>query len=228
MRLLLIALASASAFAEPACVATSATQAPALVELYTSEGCNSCPPADRWLSRLPRDGSVIPLAFHVDYWDYLGWRDRFASAQFSERQRQQLSVNGSRFPYTPQVVVNGQDRRNWPDLRELPRAAAPLKLQLRRQGTEVVAELPSLGAMPLSGWWFVSQSGHRTPVKAGENRGATLEHDHVVVQQQRLGELPAGTNLLRFTPQSAGDVTLVLTDARSGKPLQALRLSCPA
>lgn len=107
MRLLLIALVSASAFAEAACVATSAAQAPALVELYTSEGCNSCPPADRWLSRLPRDGSVIPLAFHVDYWDYLGWRDRFASAQFSERQRQQLSVNGSRFPYTPQVVVNG-------------------------------------------------------------------------------------------------------------------------
>lgn len=103
-----------------------------------------------------------------------------------------------------------------------------MKLQLRRQGTEVVAELQSLGAMPLSGWWFVSQSGHRTPVKAGENRGATLDHDHVVVQQQWLGELPAGTNLLRFAPQSAGDVTLVLTDARSGKPLQALRLSCPA
>ncbi len=228
MRLLFIALVSASSFAEPACVATSTAQAPALVELYTSEGCNSCPPADRWLFQLPRDGSVIPLAFHVDYWDYLGWRDRFASAQFSERQRQQLAVNGSRFPYTPQVVVNGQDRRNWPALRELPGTAAPLKLQLRRQGNEVQAALQTASTVPLSGWWFVSQSGHRTPVKAGENRGVTLDHDHVVVQQQPLGELPAGTKALRFAPQSAGDVTLVLTDARSGKPLQALRLSCPA
>jgi hypothetical protein len=228
MRLLFLALLSASALAEPACVATSSAQAPTLVELYTSEGCNSCPPADRWLSKLPRDGSVIPLAFHVDYWDYLGWRDRFASAQFSERQRQQLRINGSRFPYTPQVVVDGRDRRDWYAVRELPRTTAPFQLKLRRQGNEVLAELAAASPVPLNGWWFVSQSGHRTPVKAGENRGVTLDHDHVVVQQQAVGDLPAGTKALRFAPQQAGDVTLVLTDFRSGKPVQALRLSCPA
>lgn len=85
-----IALAAIAASAAAQCVKESPPHAVALVELYTSEGCSSCPRADRWLSRLLREGPgvdhVVPLAFHVDYWDRLGWKDRFASARFTERQ----------------------------------------------------------------------------------------------------------------------------------------------
>ena len=84
-----------------------------MVELYTSEGCNSCPPADRWLSTLKADPAVVALAFHVDYWDRLGWKDRFASAAFTARQAAQQATNGARFSYTPQVVVDGRDRNDW-------------------------------------------------------------------------------------------------------------------
>src|ERR1700709_639060 len=84
-------------------VQSGALRAP-VVELYTSEGCSSCPPADRWLSGFKADPSTVALAFHVDYWDRLGWKDRFASAAFTERQSRQQAVNGARFSYTPQVV----------------------------------------------------------------------------------------------------------------------------
>src|SRR5690242_9120793 len=79
----------------PACSATSATQAPAVVELYTSEGCDSCPPADRWFSSLKpaaAQGKVLPLAFHIDSWDYLGWKDRFSDAAYSARHRAAASA----------------------------------------------------------------------------------------------------------------------------------------
>ena len=87
-----------------------------VAELYTSEGCDSCPPADKWFSSLnvKKDG-VVPLAFHVDYWDYIGWKDRFANAAFGERQRESVRRQGGRTSYTPQVMVNGQDQRIWSD-----------------------------------------------------------------------------------------------------------------
>src|SRR5688572_5754805 len=97
------------------CSAVSAPNRVPLLELYTSEGCNSCPPTDRWVSALQgRDyaGSrVVVLAFHVDYWDRLGWPDRFAQPRFTERQRLINSRNRSRVMYTPQLVLNGRDYR---------------------------------------------------------------------------------------------------------------------
>src|SRR6476659_2802738 len=102
-----------SARAVDACTAASTRQVAPVVELYTSEGCNSCPPADRWLSKLKADPAVVALAFHVDYWDRLGWKDRFASAAFTQRQAAQQATNGARFSYTPQVVVDGRDRTDW-------------------------------------------------------------------------------------------------------------------
>ncbi|HUG25789.1 DUF1223 domain-containing protein, partial [Piscinibacter sp.] len=94
---------AADAAAAPQCSARSGPAAAPLVELYTSEGCNSCPPADRWLSALKDRPGVVALAFHVDYWDGLGWKDRFASPLHTQRQAQQRAVNGARFSYTPQV-----------------------------------------------------------------------------------------------------------------------------
>jgi hypothetical protein len=96
----------------PVCQARSSATT-RVVELYTSEGCNSCPPADRWLSGVASAPDTVALAFHVDYWDRLGWKDRFASAAFTQRQSQQQAVNGARFSYTPQVVVDGVDDKDW-------------------------------------------------------------------------------------------------------------------
>ncbi len=98
------------------CETRSAATRVAVLELYTSEGCSSCPPADRWVSSLPAKGftpdRVIPLAFHVDYWDELGWPDRMAKAQYSARQRMQAGRHRASVVYTPQVLLNGADYRS--------------------------------------------------------------------------------------------------------------------
>ena len=99
------------------CSAQSTDHIVPLIELYTSEGCSSCPPADQWLSGLADQGftndKVIPLAFHVDYWDYIGWKDRFASPKFTARQRQVVDAGRAKFAYTPQVLFNGIDFGDW-------------------------------------------------------------------------------------------------------------------
>jgi hypothetical protein len=113
-------LAAAPVFGA-ACDAKSGPQAVPLVELYTSEGCSSCPPADRWLSSTFGKGAGpaagIALAFHVDYWDRLGWTDRFASPAYTERQYDGMRANRARFVYTPQVLVQGRDFPEWHDRR---------------------------------------------------------------------------------------------------------------
>jgi hypothetical protein len=98
------------------CVSQSGPGTTALVELYTSEGCSSCPPADRWLANLGRryaPASVVPLALHVDYWDYIGWKDPYARREFSLRQRKLSQLQRLALVYTPQVVLQGRDWRLW-------------------------------------------------------------------------------------------------------------------
>jgi hypothetical protein len=218
--------------ATASCDARSSALPPALVELYTSEGCSSCPPADRWLSSLRgRDEQVIALAFHVDYWDQLGWPDRFATRATTERQHRLQQASGARYVYTPQVIVNGRDRRDWAAA-ALPRLpASPIALSLQRAGGRVVARVETPSDGPLAGYWAVLEDGHTSRVRAGENAGATLAHDHVVVLYRPLAawsgkgqhrfELdlaPAGTERRR--------VVFVVTDAAGTRPLQALALGC--
>src|SRR6266446_1916594 len=113
----LLALAACAALAPmtqaaQSCSARSGATVTPVIELYTSEGCNSCPPADRWLSALDLGAPparAVALAFHVDYWDRLGWRDRFGSAVFTERQHEQKSRRHAAFVYTPQVLLQGAD-----------------------------------------------------------------------------------------------------------------------
>src|SRR5215510_12044549 len=99
------------------CKARSPETTVALVELYTSEGCDSCPPADRWLSALGSRGhgpdKVVPIALHVDYWDYIGWKDPYAKALFTSRQRKLAQVMRAKIVYTPQVLLQGEDFRRW-------------------------------------------------------------------------------------------------------------------
>src|SRR5260221_10838161 len=114
-----VMLASAAHAADPACSTYSGPHTTALVELYTSEGCDSCPAADHWLSSLFSQGfrpdQVVPLALHVDYWDYIGWKDPFARGEFSVRQRKLAQMKRPVIVYTPQVVLQGREFPRWAD-----------------------------------------------------------------------------------------------------------------
>ena len=212
-----------------------------VVELFTSEGCNSCPPADRWMSTLKADPGVVALAFHVDYWDRLGWKDRFASPAYTQRQMQTQASSGARFSYTPQVLLDGADRKDWPSI------ATPLSTALRQRPAARVAitlvrdadrfsatVVPGNGAPArLAAYWALTENGHNTAVKAGENEGVTLKHDHVVREYRPVAAWDAaGATTLRFEPVTPRDaahpaeVNLVVVDAGSGRPLQALKLGC--
>jgi len=222
------------------CSARSAPSATPVIELYTSEGCNSCPPADRWLSRLKADPDLVALAFHVDYWDRLGWKDRFADPAYTERQARQQTSNGARFSYTPQVVVDGADRKDWSAIRfPLARraAAAPVALTLAREGRRVSATVAPSAAAPkrLAAYWAVTEQDHVTAVKAGENDGVTLKHDYVVRAYRPVAAWLANTETpkaLAFDLPTEVDAThprqvnLVVVDADTGRPLQALKLGC--
>jgi hypothetical protein len=222
------ALASEAA---PTCSAQAGT-ATTVVELYTSEGCSSCPPADRWLSTLKTRPDVVALAFHVNYWDQLGWPDRFASAAFTERQRQLMQPSGSRYVYTPQVIADGQDWRGWPALPARRQAAQPAPaLTLSREGTVVTAEV-GVARGAVSGYWAVVEDGHASQVRAGENRGETLRHDHVVRRYEPvptwLADAPRRLqwSIEPGSPALPRRVVFVVTDAATQRPVQALALGC--
>jgi hypothetical protein len=237
--LLAAAASLPAAQAASQCEARTGAVPPAVVELYTSEGCSSCPPADRWLSSLKGRPGVVALAFHVNYWDYLGWPDRFATAATTERQHRLQRPSGARYVYTPQLTLNGRDWPHWPgELPPLSAATAP-SLQLQRkelQFTATVAAAPTASQRQLAGYWAVLEDGHRSAVRAGENAGATLAHDHVVRLYQPVAPWPANETrhwsltLLEPAPTGAGAparrVVFVVTDGAGERPLQALELAC--
>lgn len=232
----LLAAAGAAAQAPSSCHAVSPAQAAVLIELYTSEGCNSCPPADRWLSSLRTDGvQLVAAAFHVDYWDRLGWKDRFADPSHSVRQAAQQVRSGARFVYTPQVLVNGRDARPGVSLPH-PAKTAAVRIEMQRESDERVRVRVEAGPgapSKLALWWAVLEDRHATEVKAGENRGVTLEHDHVVRRYREVPAWSAGlprTDVLDAPRRGEGSrktgTLVVVTDASDGAPLQALLLGC--
>ncbi len=233
LSLVTAALAAATGAWAQTCQATAGAQPPLVVELYTSEGCSSCPPADRWLSTLKGRSDVLALAFHVGYWDHLGWTDRFARPEFTQRQYQWAKTHRASNVYTPQAVVDGRDWRGWP---ALPRAgsAAPVSLRLQRQGDQVTADIgPAADGTPaLAGYWAVAEHNHSSKVRAGENAGETLVHDHVVRLLQPVpGWAPAAglrsqLNVTRGDAMTPRRVAFVVIDAQSQRPVQALALDC--
>ncbi len=214
--------------------------APAVVvELFTSEGCNSCPPADHWLGELPNQAGgrpLVPLAFHVDYWDSLGWRDRFADPRFGARQDEAVHRNGNRTAYTPQVFVGGRPGDEWRKGRITPPAATAVpRLGLTANATNAGWQLTAGGAMPagVEGriWIGLVESGLTSTVKAGENAGATLRHAHVVrvwkgPQPLRAGQAIDWKTQLALPADSlpANSRFVALVEDAAGRPLQALEL----
>lgn len=227
------------------CEAQSGNERNPVIELYTSEGCSSCPPADRWLSTIESrvSNQAAVMAFHVSYWDYIGWIDKFAAPAHNERQRQLARQNGLSGVYTPQVVRDGRDWPRWysataPSL--LDRAQKPselatmaITLRYKRNGVVEADVSPSNAAAQQTAWrayWAVTESGHATKVKAGENRGESLQHDFVVRQYETV-DVQTGRRLLVLKLNKAEGgriprVNLVVTEAKSDKPLQALSLRC--
>ncbi len=236
--MLLLSTAS-NAIAAEACIARSGPLVMPLVELYTSEGCSSCPPADRWLSRQIGDGDANFLAFHVDYWDDIGWPDRFASPQYSQRQRARVGAAGQETVYTPQVMVGSTVQASWrssgawrkylQQARQPSAAALTLRMQPTATGWQVNVGAAPVGS-PASGaklWLARYVDAQTSQVRAGENRGVTLRHDRVVRQLSGPWSLPASGALSQQLelPVDAGDwgITAFVQDA-NGNVLQSLGL----
>lgn len=178
-----------------------------VVELFTSEGCSSCPPADHWLSSLKdRPGlfsTFIPMAFHVDYWDYIGWKDPFAKPAYSQRQRQYVKEGSVSQSYTPGIVINSKEWRPWFSGKrtwaESTQNAGILQARLDDDGQLSVA-FTGEGAAQLH--VALLGMGLKTEVKAGENRGRELPHDFVVLNVRTMTgdkewalDLPAAPDL---------------------------------
>jgi hypothetical protein len=177
---------------------SSSPQQTALVELYTSEGCSSCPPAEAWMSRLKDDADLwkrfVPVSFHVDYWDRLGWRDRFSSKRWTERQSRYAALWNSESVYTPAVVVNSREERDWSRVSlSQPNEKQVGVLRVTSSDGKTFALEFRPADRTASDWdahLALLASDITTDVRAGENSGRNLKHDFVVLDLQN-GEMKA-------------------------------------
>lgn len=233
------------------CKAKSAEHRVPLLELYTSEGCNSCPPADRWFSALPERGltteQVVALGFHVDYWNYLGWQDPFSKMQYSDRQRSASVRNRARFVYTPQFLLDGKDYRRGMFRDDLTdrinaigreRPAATIHLDQSVEGDDAVVVTGAVtvtdAAQAEHARVYVAlyENALSNQIAAGENRGKRLDHDFVV--RELSPPHPAGADgglnfqhrflLKRGWKRNDLYVAAFVQNERSGNALQALAM----
>src|SRR5688572_21664926 len=170
--------------------------APMVVELFTSEGCSSCPPADELLGELAQRQFVLPLSFHVDYWDYIGWKDRFGDPLFTQRQRAYAEAQGSSMVYTPQMIVAGAIDVVGSDRKAVDKALKTaytrntmyrVQIAHNPQG-RVIAQFPEAPiGVPATVWLVTYQKSAESRVKAGENAGRDLMTYNVVRSLQKVG-----------------------------------------
>jgi hypothetical protein len=232
------------------CTVRSGPQTATLVELYTSEGCSSCPPADRWLSSFaqrPGTQGVVPIAFHVSYWDYIGWKDVFADERYTVRQRALAKATGARMVYTPQVMLDGRDFRGWDDARAVSKAIAASNGMMSRvqidvawkppseagaSGTASATLRPGVKADDLALFVAITQNGLSSRVTAGENRGEKLAHSFVardlaVIRVSGAASSPLLRGAFAFKPRAdwkLENMSLVafVQNLKTGEVLQAL------
>jgi len=192
-------LALAAALACAAITPAAAGEPRAVVELFTSQGCSSCPPADRLMGQLSQDPSLVTLSLPVDYWDYLGWKDTLALHGNSDRQREYAIARGDREVYTPQAVINGVVHALGSDksaiesaIAQTRRAEHPLSLPvaLTVAGGKATVHVPAAAGERRSGevWLFPVTNKAQVKIGRGENRGRTLNYYNVVRRWVKLGE----------------------------------------
>ncbi len=168
-----------------------------VVELYTSQGCSSCPPADEFLATLASNARILPLALHVDYWDYIGWADKFAKPKFTERQRAYARATGSRTIYTPQLIIGGQDRiegfapqETADQLRKHLAVTPTVRLSARREGDQLViraeADPPPDGPLRVQLVRYIPEE--TVLIERGENAGKTVTYHNIVTSWEGLGD----------------------------------------
>ena len=202
-----------------------------MLELYTSEGCSSCPPAEAYLNRYRDKPDLwkryVPLAFHVDYWDDLGWKDRFARREYSARQRRYAAVRRIHTIFTPAFFANGRPWR--PDSSAAPEAStrAVGNLAVTLDGNDVTATFQPEGSDPgpLTLHLAVLGMDLSTRIGAGENAGRRLDHEFVVLAQNRVaGEGNRWHGMLPRVDTSAPGYAFVAWLSRSDDPapLQAV------
>lgn len=211
--------------------AATAQQMPVVVELFTSQGCSACPPADAFMQDLAKEPGVLALALHVDYWDYIGWKDQFAQPQFTARQKAYARAAGQRSVYTPQMIVDGQDHVVGTHIADVVRllrshAARPrnLALSVARQGGDLQIELRPTG--PLSGAMAVQLVRYRpdavVDIARGENAGKRVHYVNIVsdwtllsewdgraplaISQPISGDLPAAVIVQSITAKGPGRI----------------------
>jgi len=218
-----------------------------LLELYTSEGCSSCPPADQFLAGLKGAGvtniQLIPLAFHVTYWDYIGWKDPYASPAHDDRQRKTAQLDQARRIYTPQFVLNGSDYRDYEhfseNIRKVILQIAEIGLTLnasksnKNTQVELKADLSASDIDEVVFYLVLYENELVSDVQDGENEGETLHHDYVVRKihgpfvQKKKNEIASFKQTIDFDsgwkPEDLGLVAYA-QNPRTGKILQAVEL----
>jgi hypothetical protein len=193
-----------------------------VVELFTSQGCSSCPPADALLGKLASDKRVIPLALHVDYWDYLGWKDKFAKAEHSERQRAYARAGLENMVYTPQMIISGDDRIVGSKAAEIEAAirrhaakASPVFLAVTRNGNRILIEAKAVQAP--SGILLVQLVRYRpsqeVTIKRGENAGKTVTYHNIVTSLQQIAKWNPNAPLSMEAKADGADPVVVIVQS---------------
>jgi hypothetical protein len=180
-----------------AATAPLAAEPVVVVELYTSQGCSSCPPADEFVAMLASDPRILPLALHVDYWDYIGWADHFAQGKFTDRQRAYAKAIGSRTIYTPQLIIGGADRiegfapqETSARLRDHLSAGTPVRLTVTRDGDRLVIRVEADPPLtePARVQLVRYKPEETVTIERGENAGKTITYTNIVTAWDRVGD----------------------------------------
>jgi len=225
----IVGLVAVAALTHPVGADSTRSRPKAVVELFTSQGCASCPPADALLTSLSEESDVIALAYHVDYWDYAGWEDTFGDAVYSDRQRAYARSWGSSRIYTPQMVVNGAkgvvgSRRNEVH-GALAGASLPLQVGIARDGDMLKVTIPPDTAFGDAVVWMVTYLDRAdVTIEKGENAGKSMVYTQVVTGRQALGmwESTTGADLKLPLPELLSEdstgIAVIVQQERSGLP----------
>ncbi|SLN30411.1 hypothetical protein ROJ8625_01368 [Roseivivax jejudonensis] len=223
----------AAVFWAATAIAGATEEHPVVVELFTSQGCSSCPPADALLKELGTQEGVIPLALHVDYWDYIGWKDSFAQPRFTARQKGYARAAGRTSVYTPQMVVNGAEDIVGNRPKDLAAAVArhqaretPVEITAERRGTVLDLALATDAPVGATKVYLVRyRESESVAIHRGENAGRKIEYSHIVTDWDVVGHWDGqGAWSEQVAIEGDAAAVVLVQEADHGEVLAAARL----